>query len=293
MRGEDYEQQEECRESWLISTRGVIVLFLYGFHMLKDRNVRDRAYGLLVAFLCIFVDGDFTTQLKSLVNPDPAALQLCPAVDGSCCHHMKDELSKLAVVERNTTTPPQVKLAALFKDAVHHACPSVFPFSTIVLNDVCDRVEQVAPIRAKTSDPSKAVSSTGRRLDSDVRHALGTQMILDGTAKNSAWAVRAVLGKQAGDSGTVRKIDDIESLAYQASCKRTHAAAWGFCVAIDGKRLGQPAEEVEVGLIWGFPAKEACWATPMAIKRGTIFCGWGRGVRILSGNGDGQMGGPG
>ena len=85
-------------------------------------------------------------------------------------------------------------------------------------------------------------------------------MVLDGRADQTRDGARLV-----GIGGsTASKWDEKEALKYQAACwKLCEQAGCSLSVALDGKRLGQPAEETEVFAAWVWPQEVAFWLPPM------------------------------
>ena len=98
----------------------------------------------------------------------------------------------------------------------------------------------------------------------DLKHLLVDDMIKDGRAKNIGWAVRGTLGTAAGQNGGIRTWENNESLAYQWQTQRVcRDGLHSLSVALDGKRLGQPAEETEVYICWTNPADKGFFLRPM------------------------------
>jgi hypothetical protein len=131
---------------------------------------------------------------------------------------------------------------------------------------VAKQIDLHALQKAYTADPAVAVVPAERverlkrrRVDEDLKFSVTTAMLQDGRATSTAVAARGLgLGRAS------KKWDNAESLRYQAACWRIAAErVQALCVALDGKRLGQPAEETEVIACWLYPQDVACWAPPM------------------------------
>ena len=137
--------------------------------------------------------------------------------------------------------------------------------------------QQAWSVAAAHTDPTKAPvqACSGRkrrRLDEDLKRAMCYDMIEQKRARNVSDAVASVGGvsRKNAQGWIVREL-----LRYQA-------AAWKLCsdnmkalsISIDGKRVGQPAEETEAAAAWCFPANLAFWLPPM------VPTGKGAGGRV-------------
>ena len=62
----------------------------------------------------------------------------------------------------------------------------------------------------------------------------------------------------------VQQWNDESSLTYQACLRREAESAHAISLSMDGKRLGQPAEETEVYVAYLFPNQVAAFPLPQA-----------------------------
>ena len=82
-----------------------------------------------------------------------------------------------------------------------------------------------------------------RRVDEDLKRASIFEMVMDSRADNGRDALRLVGVAKVATAATW---DERELLCYQAACWQACSSLRAISVSLDGKRVGQPAEETDV-----------------------------------------------
>ena len=117
------------------------------------------------------------------------------------------------------------------------------------------------PTEARLLDHDVAEKRKRRRLDEDFKHAVATQVVVEGRAKSSHAYLRS-----KGDA-----VSSASSAWEEQAVMEMQAASWlsfagcqslGFC--IDGSRTGQPARETEYCYLFNLEKHCGTWAPPQA-----------------------------
>lgn len=260
------ENPEQVREEWLVSTSGLALIMVVIATIFRKRAHKAAARGLLQALLAALLDGDCVTKHPSL-QLDVATLRQCDAFsnqDDPCCEHMKLVFAALG----NASAAAQARLAdaLLVAGPLVAICPATVAWLSAALAAFSEDIAEAIPRKACKGDvlQSRAACRNDemkrRRIDEDLKKAVCTDMVVDGRADQARDGARLMgLG-----GATAAKWDEKELLNYQAACwKLCERSGCSLSVALDGKRIGQPAEETEVVAAWTWPQQVAFWLPPM------------------------------
>ena len=158
--------------------------------------------------------------------------------------------------------------AVLLAAAVLGECADMQGWLRATIAKIAASLDERALEAAYTSDATQATvcarqqGKMGRRTDEDLQQAIIVHMQTSGRAKSSREAARAV--GQGIAVSAVSKRDLAASLTYQWQCWAACESLSSLRVSLDGKRLGQPAEETLVLAVCVFPANVAFFSPPMA-----------------------------
>lgn len=263
--GEDEtEAPEDARDEWMLSTAGCGIVLLYGCFAFREKSKKRLMKGLLCTLLEALLNPEFLED-SGVAMMDLGSLCQCRAYrqGAESCPHLRGAVKQL----RREGTAPQRKVALALEEAITmvDVCPPSCHWLRRAILAVRNVVDAAAPSMAFTQDATKAESTRApgkkrRRVDQDLKHAVINDMIVSGRAKSSHAAARS-LGDVVAKS--TDKWDDRASLLYQAACWASCQGLRALSVAVDAKRLGQPAEETEVFAAWAWPQDVAMWLPPM------------------------------
>ena len=256
----------EPREEWLISTPGVAVVTMLIATTFRKRAHKAAARGLLHAFFAKLLGGSCLTSHPELQLDVPTLRQCDMFHDQAdpCCEHMK--LVFAASGNEGVAEQARAAEALLVAAPLMAVCPATATWIKVALASLSHDIAEAIPHKACRGDALQSRAAfrddelKRRRIDEDLKKTVCTSMVLDGRADQTRDGARLV-----GIGGsTASKWDEKEALKYQAACwKLCEQAGCSLSVALDGKRLGQPAEETEVFAAWVWPQEVAFWLPPM------------------------------
>ncbi len=264
------DEHEESKDERTVSSVGFVFLVLWMRVNRRAHAERRRCQGLLCAILCsvyarevgsVLIDS-FEANLKS------AACGNClagPLNDG-ICRHAQEILVRVCELRRRADDgdglDPRARFGRFLCDTAESAarvdCPRFASVVRVTVDMIAHALDAAVASEAWPSDPledpeykREAVVSRGRgmRYDEDYKKAMSSA-VLEGRAYSGANLMRARIG---GSGQTALKEESRFLRHYNASALLTCASvdSVGTCsMAIDAKRLGNPAEETELALFW-------------------------------------------
>jgi hypothetical protein len=232
-----------------ISTRGLLVLLFASAMSLKSKDVKGRAEAAFRAALCKLVEPGFATGLLEAGMPAGLAAN-CGASQGGqpCCHY---EQCAQAVA----TWQAQPALAELLWGLVVAAgrCGACRAHAGELIAQLARHICGRLPESSYTSDALEAGrlddSSRARKrpIDEDFKRAVSFRAVQEGRASSGPQYLKATAACSAKNGA---RWADQELLWHQAAGWLGASSVESVTVALDAKRLGNPAENVEVMGAW-------------------------------------------
>lgn len=258
----EYNHDEACASS------ASVLLILLRWSVVRRRVAeREHAAGVLTSWLRVAIGHDMGGESLSLMVP-VCAQELCregvPADDdegGACCH-MKGKAAQWARAANSLADQPQrwvIVLQALLRARSQCQCASAW--LSLILRRLAARIDEVVPSFVDKSDPLVHAQTNGkrRRIDEDFKRAVSKLSVQRGLAPSGAHWAKAQ-GSLHVD--VARKFDYKTTREYQAAAMLTMRDGKRFSMSIDGSRLGEPAKENLVALLWCDEAQRSAWLAP-------------------------------
>jgi hypothetical protein len=269
-----------CRNEFMVSSCGLIVVLLHCNVDSRSRELQHRAAMLLEAWLVKMLPPHAVDEIANLA---PAGLlQQCPMHNGGICPHMQGALAWLA----DTRHAAQVRLAYALKDASQSAgiCEVAVVWTREVLKTIEPLLDEGLEAAAYTSDAMKSNAAAltactrKRRVDEDLKTAIIDHMVDSKRAKSGRAAARA---DGSVDAGLVRKWEERALLEYQAAIWDIAENVEHISMSLDAKRIGQPAEETEVIACTAYPGKLAWWLPPAVMSPQFVLADFLKHIQTL------------
>jgi len=242
----EVETDEEQHEVACLSTIGLIG-FLQGAQVvLKSRVMRSDALALLRAFLARALPPTVLEDIGPRSTPACAMRACAGSLAGALCEHLH-----LAFKAFDGPGKPTAARACDGLLAVHSfgpVCPAASEWAKELVQRVSKAVASRVEAIAYTSDPLKAScldEGRGRKrpIDEDVKSAVLERVPREARADSS---YKYLKSRQDYDPKRAYPWQDDCLLKYQSSAWLSSAAPRTVSIACDAKRLGCPAEDVEV-----------------------------------------------
>ena len=255
----------EHHEVMAHTTAGVLALLLAASVHLKGRRARDRCAFMAEHFIRIACDGPGVQQMITETFGDEHLISRCELSEGGnpcrCFQAVRD-------VDPAGLTPQAFVVQTLKKLFLHHdGCQTCYAFAAQTVQWVDEHVFEGVLTRAATQDPleSKPFNRGLKRhspIDEDFRKAVTTNVKRQKLA-NSAWKY---MKSKGGEGSRVDGWDAKELLSYQACAWEAAKQQRTVTLALDGKRLGTPAEAtlVSAAHVDTFKGSFLVWNPPTA-----------------------------
>lgn len=238
-----------------------------------DQKVCKR---FLIAWVLRFVPAE-TCATHVFTSPPGLQAAVCVqrAGDSSMCSHIAKIFAHMRGGGNHDTSPPQVRVARGWLEAGSLApeCGISAEWSKVVLGIFVEAVKGTIPDVSYTKNPLEATlaqpGSMGkrRRVDADFRMAVVHQVVHSGQSRSS----RIYLKNRALDADLSKRWDEQFLCKYLSATWGAFAPASTISLALDGSRLGQPAEGTEVIAAFTPASGHAAWIAPQA-ARGSHQC---------------------
>lgn len=261
------EQPVFLHEEWAITTCALIVLLVFLAQMGKSRLDKHRSDRLLKAFLAKLLPPQEALQQ---VRCDEVDLNRCSdrVPHAKHCEHLAPLLGRIAA--RKAAAPQHLVcdlVVGLFQE--QQCCVSAHKLLCTLVVRVGVVVDQQVPSASWTTDATETQlldtslpdKKRRRRIDEDFKHAVATKVVASGRAGTSAAFLRS---KGATSSTVSASWEERVVLEAQASSWASFASAPTVSIAIDGSRVGQPAQEMEVCFAWDPARGIGSWCPPQA-----------------------------
>ena len=251
---------KEARDEQLISMVGMLCFHQWGALMFRTKKIKVRFECILELFFEKLVAAEYLGQCLATNIPIDLASN-CSEFDGQTCCHMRNVTQMTRMRDR----APQQKLNVVWKSLhlVVQDCATAVHIACDMVKDLAKNMSEMIPKAAFTEDASKLTAVTmqarskKRRIDEDFKNHVVATMVQSGRSRNT----RACLRSAAVCSDKIALVwEHKRMLKYQSE-------GWSMCengiraisVAIDGKRIGQPAEETETYACWVWPQNKSLW----------------------------------
>lgn len=268
-RSTDESALEFVREEWSIKTSGLLALLCHlstssrlGIHRSKSAAVL-RAW---VAATCSPAVADIVAEEN--IPPHLAAHCDLVAKGGLCCH-----MCEAVLAQRLGSAPQHIvadALARMWRTAVLDGCEAC----GALYRHVVDRLEahiwdnlptigsSSAMLSSQIADPSSERAKKRRRFDEDLKRCVVEKGSgRDGHATSARAFVRAT--GAASPSSAAYWVSQ-ELIALQAGAWVTMSQGGAMHAALDGARIGNPAEDTELILAWSAASEKGCVCPPQA-----------------------------
>lgn len=254
-------------DEWAIASAGLPVFFVYAAQASRTKVAKHRADRLLRAFLVKLVTPEAARHLSQFPE---RSVQACAArgMGSQVCEHLAPLVGALSGVD----SAPQHLLADALHGLLreHQSCTSAQAILRSLAGSLGAHINAQVPVASWTTDPTatqlldKALpdKKRRRRIDEDFKKVVATQVVADGRAGTGAAFLRS-LGGAASPSASSAWEERV-LLESQSAAWLHFATASAVSICIDGIRVGQPAQEMEVCFAWDPTVGVGIWCPPQA-----------------------------
>lgn len=268
-------EDPHTRDEYTISTAAALVLMLFWYRTARVKDKRDRCQGLLTGFLQR-VGGQIGQWVDTLADALRREAHLCDSdvEHGMLCVHMQAE-SNQGHFEISSWTEFVDVLSHLRcgSDVCHSSKAALGAFIAQLARFIDSRAAKLHPELGLKDDLKRrrllSVSAGKRmRVDEDYKHQTAVARLVLRDGPNAG---RLIKGDDVGcSSSNGRHWEAKVCLAHQAACLAAFADSRVVHLCEDGSRLGDPAEETIVYVVWaacedlaGFPPPQVVLVTTL------------------------------
>ena len=200
---------------------------------------------------------------------------------GNMCEHLGRICRHFEVEDEHSESQPQIRVwrALVEAEIQQQHCGVAIDWIAAVLSTMADLFSTSAtvayttdPLKAELAQPSAAASSDDngkkrKRVDNDYRVAASFSVVRKGQSRSS----RIFLRNHGIDPSLAKRWDETNMTKYLSATWECFATAQTISIALDGSRLGQPAEYTEILVACEPHSGQTAWIAPQVI---TIIIPW-------------------
>ena len=242
------------------------MLKLYWAAYRKKEEDKLRAKGMLVAFLSKLCESDQWRINHILPSLHTFAIDCdaAPVTWGRCRHIT--EVQRLLERPRMHGTWGDLAVSLTDLAVLAHDCRDCARVLGFWLAMFTTGIDRRVDRMGFEQDPSKAALPQGRqkrlRVDEDLKRYMTVDAVSAGRFHSAAQGLRMIgFGHHASNSGAQWEEQGLQ--LYLTASWQGFEGGGVTCVANDGKRLGNPAEETEVFLCWHGKSNVSTVTPPM------------------------------
>lgn len=272
---------EHVHDEVAVSTGCMMVILLRMAESRRSRKVRTMSKAVLEVFVSLLL-GSSAKDFATLMPPD-GCTQRCDIgvpqgdddADGDephgACVHLRMLGHKMRRLDVNGV-PPHVFLVGLaqqlFAEGVE--CGACSQWCSDLLRRLADAMDHGNFASKWSTDAKKHGLLPGgqkkRRIDEDLRKQVSVDVVAAGlTSSAGRWCqTTGELSQQLGDT-----FDNRSCREYLASGAMS---MWGhrfYSIAFDASRIGQPAVDANIYLLWSMDGGYGMWLAPQALTEST------------------------
>lgn len=255
------------------STIGLLVMFCRFAESRRRLADRSKARILLAACIASMI-GAKCAELATLVPP-PGCVGACaigarrqePGDDTAACVHARS-LGQRMGAHCVAQTPPHTFLAELLVASFGEAsdCLCLRRWCAYLMEEVQRIVSTTGLLEHWSNDALKYGVLPGgqkrRRVDEDLRKQVSVDVVrAKRVASGASWCkATGFLSEQLGNT-----FDNRSCREYLAAGRACMPTAKIFSIAFDASRIGQPAVDANMFLLWSSDVGQSMWLPPQAL----------------------------
>lgn len=255
-----------------VTSLGVLIILLRWSVERRRLAERSLAFGHLVSLLRCTLGPTMSGERVSFMVPqavrDACRSGCCDEGDShSLCRHLLDIAPKLAVLAGEASSEAQRSSHCMHSLLIAKGhCKSVASWLPAELARVAALLDEHVGKDGCSVDPLKCSHTYGKRkrIDEDFKRAVSVKVVQKGMAASGAQWARA---QEDLHVDAARRFDNQSLREEQAAGMLNMANGRIFSLAMDGSRLGEPAKEHFVSLLWCHDTGKSVWLAPQALAR--------------------------
>lgn len=229
-----------------LSSVGMLAFLLGASTSLKLKDVKSSCKGLLFVVLQQSLGSQFCSSLLEVGMPHHCTVD-CQALPGQPCPHYQ---GVVVAAERQACDSTTKFVSSFWLLAAISDCAACKSLRSSWLQQCAAHLDSRLDELAFTSDPLKStplavLNKRKRPIDEDFRRAVTSRVVSEGRCPSGSRYLKATSDSAPSNAG--RWVDK-DLLVHQAATWAFASKSYCCVVGLDAKRVGKPAENIEVSV---------------------------------------------
>lgn len=256
------------KDTFTCSVQALLAILSWFQVSRRCRDQQAHIRRLIHAWVGACMQSSVAEMMRDIENIADECAPVCvDGVVGGRCQHMREAIFALAEVPGDRLPTQIGEILAQLQKLVGSSCVAVLAFYHEAMQHIATDIEggmlsDKFEVDAKDLNPVRARGTKRKVYDEDWKRAITSEALDKRRTKNGSQLLR---GLGDADPHLAQKWEHKEMQAYLASCFRVLKDVKHLGITSDAARLGDPAEECIIFLLWAAEADCGVVAAPQAL----------------------------